>query len=283
MNLESFLGEDSSQKTTLTAIAPAARSAIKQEIIPQIEEGVFSVELADDLAANTKRAIESAFSYKNELYSRLISHKGIDQSDQQFLQDLLLVLDEWARMIKKTLTKTHREELTSEVVFFNPSPQQEYESDTKLFDADTASAMILAFGKRAQDQKIKVNDFVSGQEPNPDEGDEDWAADVEIQIMLEGRRLAQFLGVQERVLDNALKKLTPDRLLLRLANDHGKVAAEIKREILKQVTSWVKRENNSRVITLDYTESRQYWQADLDTRNRRVVFTVEVGVLGKWT
>jgi len=91
------------EKQGLTAVSPMARQAIKQEILPQIEESVMSVESAEDLCSSTKRSIEAAFSYKNEIYTRLISYKGIDQSDQQFLADLMIVMDEWFRGMKAKL------------------------------------------------------------------------------------------------------------------------------------------------------------------------------------
>lgn len=91
------------RKEGLTAVSPMARRAIQQEILPQIEESVISVESAEDLCESTKRSIEAAFSYKNEIYTRLVSYKGIDQSDQQFLDDLLVVMDEWLRSTKAGL------------------------------------------------------------------------------------------------------------------------------------------------------------------------------------
>lgn len=98
------------QKNALVAVSPMARRAIKQEILPQIEESVLSIESVDDLGDSTKRSIEAAFSYKNEIYTRLISYKGIDQSDNQFLEDLLVVMDEWMRNTKATLKAGDDEE-----------------------------------------------------------------------------------------------------------------------------------------------------------------------------
>jgi hypothetical protein len=100
-------------KQALTAVSPMARRAIQQEIIPQIEESVISVETAEGLCESTKRSIEAAFSYKNEIYTRLISYKSIDQSDQQYLEDCLIVMDEWLRATKATL-QTDEEETVQE-------------------------------------------------------------------------------------------------------------------------------------------------------------------------
>ena len=115
MRLEQFIqGDDSVQqhvasereKMALLAVSPMARKAIKAEILPQIEESVLSVEGAEELCEETKRAIEAAFSFKNEIYTRLIQYKTIDQSDEQFCDDLLVVMDEWLRGTKATLRDT---------------------------------------------------------------------------------------------------------------------------------------------------------------------------------
>jgi hypothetical protein len=100
-------------KQALTAVSPMARRAIGLEIIPQIEESVTSVEVAEELCESTKRSIEAAFSYKNEIYTRLISYKSIDQSDQQYLEDCLIVMDEWLRSTKSSLHGGEKEESPS--------------------------------------------------------------------------------------------------------------------------------------------------------------------------
>lgn len=91
------------QKQALTAVSPMARRAIHLEILPQIEEGITSIDGAEEISKSTKQSIQEAFSFKNEIYTRLISYKSIDQSDQQFLDDLFIVMDEWLRSTKATL------------------------------------------------------------------------------------------------------------------------------------------------------------------------------------
>jgi hypothetical protein len=91
------------EKQALVAVSPMARRAIQQEIIPQLDESVLSADGVDELGSSAKRSIEAAFSYKNELYTRLIQYKTIDQSDTQFLDDLLIVMDEWVRNTKAVL------------------------------------------------------------------------------------------------------------------------------------------------------------------------------------
>ena len=112
MRLEQFIqGNDEVQqhvasereKNALLAVSPLARKAIKQEILPQIEESVISFEVAEDLCNSTKRSIEAAFSFKNEIYIRLVQYKSIEQGDTQFLDDLLIVMDEWLRGMKAQL------------------------------------------------------------------------------------------------------------------------------------------------------------------------------------
>jgi len=98
------------EKQALVAVSPMARKAIQLEILPQIEESILSVEGAEEMCADTKRAIEAAFSHKNQLYTRLVSHKGIEQGDNQYLTDLLLVMDEWLRNTKAHLEDEERED-----------------------------------------------------------------------------------------------------------------------------------------------------------------------------
>jgi len=112
MRLEQFIqGDDSVQqhvasereKAALLAVSPMARKAIEMEVLPQLNEAVTSVDAIDELAKTTKEEIEAAFKGKTEIYTRLIGYKSIDQSDDQFLDDLLHVMDEWATKGKNLL------------------------------------------------------------------------------------------------------------------------------------------------------------------------------------
>jgi len=112
MRLEQFIqGGDSVQqhvasereKTALLAVSPLARKAIEQEVLPQLDAAVTSVGVIDDLGKTTKEGIEAAFKGKTEIYTRLIQYKSIDQSDEQFLDDLLHVMDEWVTKSKNLL------------------------------------------------------------------------------------------------------------------------------------------------------------------------------------
>lgn len=102
-------GNDSLQRLVaggreaLLVVSPKARAAIRAEILPQVEDGIFSIESLDELLVSTKQAIDAAFSAKTPIYTRLVSYKSIDQSDSQFLEDLLYVMDEWARHQRSAL------------------------------------------------------------------------------------------------------------------------------------------------------------------------------------
>lgn len=133
------------EKQALTAVSPLARRAIKSEILPQIEESVISIESAEELCTSTKRSIEAAFSYKNEIYTRLIQYKTIDQSDQQFLGDLLIVMDEWVRGIKARFEADSSEDTAK------AGPQEievtvkvETETETPVQVKDTSSGEEIA-------------------------------------------------------------------------------------------------------------------------------------------
>jgi hypothetical protein len=145
MRLEQLIqGDDSVQqhvasereKVALVAVSPMARKAIKQEILPQIEESVLSVEGAEELCEETKRAIEAAFSFKNEIYTRLIQYKTIDQSDDQFCDDLLVVMDEWLRGTKATLRDTDEKTEAAPA-------KQEVEVTVKVEHAPTESDEVV--------------------------------------------------------------------------------------------------------------------------------------------
>jgi len=112
MRLEQLIqGDDSVQqhvasereKHALEAVSPMARRAIEKEVLPQLDDSVTSAKDIEELAKSTKDDIEAAFKAKSEIYTRLIQYKSIDQSDDQFLDDLMHVMDEWAEKTQKVL------------------------------------------------------------------------------------------------------------------------------------------------------------------------------------
>lgn len=148
------------EKQALITVSPMARRAIKLEVLPQIEESVFSVDSAEEMCADTKRAIEAAFSYKNPLYTRLVSYKGIEQSDNQYLADLMVVMDEWLRATKAGLEEGAEEK------------DDEDEDETKAEAAPAGAS-------KDQEVNVDVNVNVNGQEQN-EEDDESTASDEEL-------------------------------------------------------------------------------------------------------
>lgn len=127
-------------KQALVAVSPMARKAIRLEILPQIEESVISLETAEELGHETKRAIEAAFSYKNQLYTRLVSHKGIEQGDGQFLADLLLVMDEWLR---KTEARLEQDSKSQPEAHEPAMDKQEVEVTVKVEQEDPSNEILL--------------------------------------------------------------------------------------------------------------------------------------------
>jgi hypothetical protein len=85
-------------------VSPMARKAIEEEVLPQLEAGLVDATAVDGIVNSAKSDVEQAFKDKTTTYTRLVSYKSIDQSDSQYLEDLLRVLDEWAARTKTTLT-----------------------------------------------------------------------------------------------------------------------------------------------------------------------------------
>ena len=85
------------EKQALLVVSPKARAAVHKEILPQLEEGVTSAKVAEELCESTKEQLDQSFKSKDEVYTRLILYKSIDQSDDQYLRDLKIVMDEWAQ------------------------------------------------------------------------------------------------------------------------------------------------------------------------------------------
>ena len=94
-----------SERQALLVVSVMARKAIEQEVLPQIEPGLTSIADVEGVLASTKQSLLSSFKMKDQTYTRLTGYKSIDQSDTQFLDDLLHVLDEWATQTKSTLAE----------------------------------------------------------------------------------------------------------------------------------------------------------------------------------
>jgi hypothetical protein len=92
------------EKAALQLVSPYARTAIRKEILPQIEESIGTKADVKEAHDHVVKEIEEAFRLKNPTYTGLIKYKSIDQSDDQFLADLVTVMDEWQRKTEETLS-----------------------------------------------------------------------------------------------------------------------------------------------------------------------------------
>ena len=126
-------------------VAPQAREAITTEIIPQIEEAVTSLETLNAVVDSMVVEIETAFKNKNQVYTRLIRYKSIDQSDSQYAKDLVAVMDEWRRSTSQALADGNKpgddkQEVTVKVEVENvPVP-----AEVELRDTDTTETIEVA-------------------------------------------------------------------------------------------------------------------------------------------
>jgi hypothetical protein len=104
-------------KQALHLVSPEAREAVAQEIAPQIEELITSEATLDALEFDLLNQIQDGFKTKNPTYTRLLRYKSIDQSDLQFMDDLMKAFKEWSRQVRVLLSegKTPQEDKTQEV------------------------------------------------------------------------------------------------------------------------------------------------------------------------
>lgn len=126
--------------------------------------------------------------------------------------------------------------------------------------------------------KIQVKDFVSGQEP--DDYDDEFAADVEVKVEVQGREVARLLGVQERVLRRTLEKLTPQEAL-RAIQRLG--ATKYQKDIERFLKEYADEEfgQGARVEFVDFSESG-FHTVEIDPKNEKLTFTLEIGASGKF-
>jgi len=165
MRLEQFIqGDDSVQQhiaseraALLVAVSPMARKAIEKEILPQIEEMVTSVEVVGELCEEIKKDIQTAFKGKTEIYTRLIQYKSIDQSDDQFLDDLIHVMDEWATKTKNVLQGDGPAEPGEVKV------KIEVESDINVRTETDGAAQVSVKDSEPVKEEIEVKDTSSGE------------------------------------------------------------------------------------------------------------------------
>jgi len=141
--------------------------------------------------------------------------------------------------------------------------------------------------EESNDVLVNIEGFVSGQEP--DESSDEWAGDIEANVVLRGEKVAQLLGKQRRVLGRALEKLTKDKALHLVSSGRGnKVSAEVlrvaKAKIRRFVSAYAREEfgRAAKVDDVDFTESPEYWSARIDPGREEIKFVIEFGATGEW-
>lgn len=119
-------------KQALHLIAPESREAIEQTVVPQIEELITSVEVLDALESDLVLQIQEAFKLKNTMYTSLCRYKSIDQSDSQFMEDLIQAFAEWSSQTRESLKTKPPEESEAgvSVVQELAAPAQDLEIST---------------------------------------------------------------------------------------------------------------------------------------------------------
>jgi len=142
--LQRLVANGRAKQAEIHLIAPQAREAIHAEIIPQIEEAVTSMETLNAVTDLMVVEIESAFKNKNQVYTRLIRYKSIDQSDSQFEKDLIAAMGEWQRSTTETLASGEKpgeepkQEVTVKVEIDGADKvQTTSETEVELRDTDT--------------------------------------------------------------------------------------------------------------------------------------------------
>jgi hypothetical protein len=101
MNLDGLFADPQvPTRIAFQALSMESRNAFKQEILPQLTD----IDSVRDLAGTVGEvtlAISEAARAKDTLYTRLIRHKAIDQVDDSFFSDILVVLSQWAKQQAK--------------------------------------------------------------------------------------------------------------------------------------------------------------------------------------
>jgi len=139
------------EKAAFELVAPEAREAVKEEIVPQIEESVTGIDVLDGLVEQAKGQIVQGFKAKNTTYTRLIRYKSIDQSDAQYETDLLSALGEWERTTRELLISGNEpgEEKPQEV-----KVKVEIEGADDVVETDKTEVQL----KEQTDEEIPVAD-----------------------------------------------------------------------------------------------------------------------------
>jgi hypothetical protein len=129
-------------------------------------------------------------------------------------------------------------------------------------------------------------DIVSGQGP-ADDFDSEFIAPVEVTIDVSGMALARLLGVQQRVLVAFLEDLETKKAINYLYNGGTKASV-----ILDATKATVKRvvnnfaydefERTAKVIKMDFSDTAEYWDADIEPQKQNIRYTIELDVIAEW-
>jgi hypothetical protein len=109
MNLRDLIDEnapwryESVKVAEFRSVSEESRTAFNKVILPQAGE-ILTIDQLQQFVTDVVEAIETAVKEKDTLYTRLTDCKGIDQTDQAFFEDILLVVGQWARKVKEKLT-----------------------------------------------------------------------------------------------------------------------------------------------------------------------------------
>lgn len=144
---------------------------------------------------------------------------------------------------------------------------------------------LLTQGKTAS-VKVKVLGFVSDQDPDDD--DDEWAGDMDAQVSLQGREVAQLLGKQQRVLQSALEKLTDKAASNALVSGRNPITRSVLRSLKSEAQRYAKsyaRDEfglGANVDVVDFTDDHSYWTVKIDPKNQKIDFNIEIQVSGEW-
>lgn len=120
--------------------------------------------------------------------------------------------------------------------------------------------------------------FSPGQEP--DGLDEEFATTFDVDFSISGRELSKMLGIQERVLDKKMKKLTSKEVLKILARN-----TKVQRDLEKLIEKEVRKEFNN-PVSIEYIEldidDFSSWEANLIPNTQEIKIFVTCTVLGEF-
>ena len=132
---------------------------------------------------------------------------------------------------------------------------------------------------------LKIIGAESTLEPM-DDLDDEFACTVLVEFTVQGTLLAQLFGVQQRVLQKALKESTAAHAFNQLQSIRAgrSIKSELQPIIKKAINEMAQDSfgRNATVIGYDFTDNTEYWDYHPDAQASTVTFAVEFDVLGRW-